>query len=273
MVEIVKIIGVFGLFIGILYLISIGASHSSPTSTLQQIYSATTFPTGDQMIFYKQAQQVYANAAQLSAQPDQALKLLGFDEHKDVIAQNTTTGAIVNATSGSQEANKIIAISNSTTSSNAGSYVTVSGESYNTNTGATLATPIVTEQCHLGQICPIGGKVVMADPNSCHVETINGQTQNVCNYVQGPFKFMLQIICVDTNPYRCSYLSDRLPTDGSGMTATTQQDGTWSYDWTVGGDQYFLGNYIARMTIESETSGVNGLLVTQTGDYPVSVVN
>lgn len=268
----IKIIAVFGIFVGMLWLISVATNHSSPTTTLQQIYSQTTFPTGDQMIFYKQAQTVYASAAQMTSQPDEALKILGFDEHKDVIAENTTSGAIINATAGTTKANQIIALANSTTSSNAGTYVTVQGESYNPSSGATLTNPTVTEQCHIGQTCPIGGKVVMADPNSCHVETVNGQQQNVCNYVQGPFKFMMQLICVDTNPYRCSYLSDRLPVDGAGMTAETNQDGTWSYNWTVGGDQYFLGNYIARMTINSETAGANGLLVTQTGDYPVTVV-
>ena len=272
MVEIIKIVAVFGVFIGLLWLISAVTNHNTPTSALQQIYSQTTFSTGDQMIFYKQAQQVYASAAQLSSQPDAALKLLGFDEHKDIIAQNTTTGSIINATAGTPQANQIIALANSTTQSNVGSYVTVQGNSYNPTAGATLSNPTVTEQCHLGQICPISGKVVMADPNTCHVQTVNGQQQNVCSYVQGPFKFELQLICVDTNAYRCSYLSDRLPVDGVGMTAQTNVDGTWSYSWTVGGDQYFLGNYIARMTINSETAGANGLLVTQTGDYPVTVI-
>lgn len=278
MVSPVKLIGVVAVFIGMLWLVSIASSHPATPAqnSIQQVYSDITFPqTGDQLLFYKQqGQQIIANAAQMSPLPDAALKILGYDAHNDVIAQNTTTGSVINATAGTTQANQIIAMANTTSQSNAGSYLTIHGESFNPDSGATLTNPTTTEQCMVGNICPIGGKVVMADPNSCHMQTVNGQQQNVCAYINGPFHFMLQLVCVDSNVYRCSYLNgtSKLPVDGQGLTAETNADGTWHYDWTVCGDQYCVGNYIARMTFVSETAGSNGLLVTQTGDYPLTVL-
>ena len=196
----VRVIAVVFIFVGMLWLVSTLSSHPQPPSSLQQVYSDIQFPTGDQMIFYKQAKQIAASAAQLSPLPDSALRLLGYDAHNNVIAQNTTSGSIINATAGTPQANHIIALTNTTSQSNAGSYVSVTGESFNPSNGATLTNPTITEQCNIGQICPISGKVVMADPNTCHMQTVNGQQQNVCAYISGPFHFMLQLICVDANP-------------------------------------------------------------------------
>jgi hypothetical protein len=271
MVKLFYFVIAFAFLIGIFALVSY-TSSSQKINPLQQAYNDINFPNGDHIIFYQPAQQVLASASQLSKSPLLPWKFLGVDTHGDVIAQNTTTNTIINTTAQSPEGKAILSPGNITGLSNSGTYLTASGQGVNMASGS-AETPTTTELCHLGQICNISGKVMLADASSCHIQTVNGVQKNVCSYVSGPFKYMIQVICVDTNAYRCSAISGDLPTTGAGFTDLTSQDGSFSYNWTPQGDNYFVGNYIARMNVESISTGANGLIVTDTGDYAIQVVS
>lgn len=268
MAAIVPIVGASVFLIGILVIISLVAA--APTkSTIQNVYNDIVFPTGDHIIFYQQAQQIATNAQQLSTNPSIPWKLLGIDSHNNVIAQNTQTQQVVNASSGTPQANAILSlnktISTGTGSSNANTYLTTTGLSY--GAGATLTNPTKSTTCTRGLTCTIAGKIVIADPSSCKKQTVNGVQQNVCNNLLGPFKYTIQLICIDSDAFRCSYLAGVLPTNHG----ETYPDGSFSINWTPKSDTYFIGNYIARLYAESESPVINGPTVSESGDYPITV--
>lgn len=263
MVNIVPIICAVIFLIGILVVISVLANPVKTTS-LQNVYNDIAFPTGDHIIFYQQAQQAIANAAQLSTSPSSPLKFLAVDSHNNVIAQNTTSKQIINASAGTTQANQIIATTTPSTPT-ASTYLTTTGNSY--GAGSSIGSPVKSTTCNRGMTCTISGKIIIADPSTCRKQTINGVMQNVCTNLLGPFKYTMQIICADTNAFRCSYLSGELPT----TRGETYPDGTFSYDWTPKGDAYYVGSYIARLYAESEPSTINGPTVSESGDYQITV--
>lgn len=263
MANIVPIVCACVFLVGILILIS-AISVPQKQSALQNVYNDIAFPTGDHIIFYQQAQQVVANAAQLATSPSSPLKLLGIDSHNNVIAQNTTSNQIVNASAGTPQAQQILAIASTTTNTNGGTYLSTTGSTY--NAGSTITSPTKSTTCTRGHTCTIAGKIIIVDSTKCSIQTVNGVQQKVCQNLLGPFKYTIQIICVDSDPYRCSFLAGVLPTF-RGETP----DGTFSYNWTPQSDAYYVGNYIARLYTESEPATINGPTVSETGDYPITV--
>lgn len=234
--------------------------HPSITNNnpLVPIYNDIAFPTGDHIIFYAQQQ------ANTIANSLPGAKVIGTDTHGNYVVQNTTTNQIMNVSKTSPEGTLLT--SSSTSSTNAGTTLSISGNSY--GAGSTITNPTVTKECHAGQTCHITGIIVIADPATCHVQTVNGVQKNVCANLPGPFKYTMQIICVDTNAYRCSYLSGSLPT----THAESQPNGSFDYPWTPSSDPYYIGNYIARLYAVSETTGLNGQPIDESGDYQLQVI-
>ena len=249
---------------GVLFLIAhpnIGGSSSIGT-----IYNDISFPTGDHIIFYSAAQQVSNLGNQLSTNPVLPLKFLGTDTHGNYLIQNNTSNQMMNVSKTAPNANAIMAIANSSSQPNSGSYLTMTGTSYNQQSGS-VSNPSVSTICHLGQTCHIAGKLIIADPATCQIQTVNGVRKPVCSNMLGPFKYTMQIICVDTNAYRCNFLAPNLPT----THGETHADGTFDYPWTPAGDPYYMGSYIARMYAESESLGLAGQTIDESGDYPLTV--
>lgn len=263
MVGVIPVVVSVIFLIGILFVISTLSTSATPTS-LQKVYNDIAFPSGDHIQFYQQAQQyVSAGAAQMSTIPSIPYKLMGIDTHNNVIAQDTTTKQIINATAGSTQANQIIAAATTPATPtqqtpSQSTYITTSGQSY--GAGSSITSPTKTATCTRGNSCTIAGKIIIVNEASCG-------KQGGCTNLAGPFKYTIQIVCVDTDPYRCSYLAGMLPT----FRGETTSDGQFSYVWTPSGDNYFVGSYIARLYAETESPTLNGPTVSETGDYPITV--
>lgn len=259
---------VAGVFLVCIFTVILLVATPQKANPLLPIYNTINFPSGDQIIFYKQIQPIVAGAAQLSTNPSFPIHFLGLDSHGNVIATNQTNNQVINATANSPQANQILALANSSSTTNGGSYLTVTGQSYNPAI-STITSPTQTQYCKEGDICHIAGKIIIADPATCHVQTVNGVQQNVCTNLMGPFTYTIQIICVDADPFRCSFLSSTGGTPTNRGETDTQ--GNFDFPWTVNSGKYYVGNYIARLYAESESKSSNGQQLTETGDYPVIV--
>lgn len=262
MVGILPVVCAFAFLIGILFVISTLSTPASPTS-LQKVYNDIAFPSGDHIQFYQQAQQyVSAGAAQMSNIPSLPYKLMGIDTHNNVIAQDTATKQIINATAGSAQAAQIVTASTNPTpvqqTPSQSTYITTTGQSY--GAGSSITLPTKTATCTRGNSCTIAGKIIIVNEASCG-------KQGGCTYLAGPFRYTIQIVCVDTDPYRCSYLAGMLPT----FRGETTPDGLFTYNWTPSGDNYFVGSYVARLYAETESPTLNGPTVSETGDYSIQV--
>lgn len=234
-------------------------SNSNP---LIPIYNDISFPTGDHIIFYTQQQ------ASNIVNTIPGLKVLGTDTHGNYVVQNTTTNQVLNVSKSSPQANAILASQDSTTPSNTGTYLSFTGNSYGSQ-ASSIRNPTTTQVCHNGQSCHISGKIVIADPGTCKMQTVNGVTKNVCVNLPGPFTYTFQILCSDPTSFRCSTVQSLgLPT----THGVTQPDGTFDYPWTPSGDSSYVGNYIGRMYAVSETPGVSGQKIDETGDFPLQIV-
>lgn len=259
MVGVVPVIVSVIFLVGVLFVVSTLSTPATPTS-LQKVYNDIAFPSGDHIQFYQQAQQyVTAGAAQLSTVPSIPYKLMGIDSHNNVIAQDTTTKQIINATAGSTQAAQIITATTTPTTPtqqtpSQSTYVTTTGINY--GAGSTLTSPNKTPTCTRGNTCTVSGKIIIVNEASCG-------KQSGCTNLAGPFRYTIQVLCVDSDPYRCNFLKGVLPTE----KGETQSDGTFSFDWTPASDNYYVGNYVARIYAETESPTLNGPTVSESGDY------
>ena len=239
---------------------------------IQRIQTDTAPYTGDQIQFFINSKPLSSLSQQLSTTPivPQQFKdylsttLAGTDSHGNLLIKNNTqiinSSTLAPATTAYLQANPQVFANMQN--------ITTSGVGYSSaSAGTGSLVGQTTDSITAGQIMHLQGKLTLYDKSRCSLVTQNGQTTTQCPTIVGPYKFTVQILCVDTDAFRCSYLSDRLPTSHQ----ETNPDGTFYYPFTTLQDKYYVGNYDAHFWVESETI-VNGQTVTDEYDHPFTVL-
>lgn len=259
---------------GLIYVVA-SQSTITPGTTSQQLAIDYPFPTGDHIKFYLPTVPVSNLTRQLSTIPlvqheySSVMQLLGTDKHDNLIIQNGTN--IVNSSSLSANETAFLKshpqiLQNMSTFSATG--VSYGGQaSANSNTAASPgSTSLVVQE---GNTVQIKGKLIIVDPNTCKQVTQNGEATMQCDPVPGLYHYTMQILCIDTNAFRCSAIHDNLPTN----RGITNPDSTFEQDWSPLPDPNYVGNYDAKFYFESETIDPHtGHPYDQNADFYFSII-
>jgi len=249
-----------------------GSAPTQIQSTMQKIDSQIAPITGDRLDIYIPIKPINSISQQLTNNPliQQEFKpyigttLLGNDSHGNLLIKNQSN--IINSSSLNPNATQYLK-DNPEIFANTQN---ISGIGYNygsVHQGTASLTPQATDSVYAGDTYHMYGKLYLYDKTKCNVVTQNSQSTTQCQTIIPPYQYRIIVSVTDTDPYRISYMNDKVPTN----RAITNGDGSFVFDWTTLSDKYYIGNYNAHFWVESE-SKINGQTITDEFDHPFTVL-